>query len=117
MLGMYLPGLCGNSGTEMDAFCLPYHLKSSPAILLHRADVGQLEEAAAAAAGWRTSNRLSALLHAGGILDDALTLNQTANHVRKVYAPKASGGLNLAAVSHSAYSLTDYKARHEAFFV
>ena len=35
---------------------------------------------------------IAGLLHAGGVLRDALLKQQTASHVRDVYAPKARGG-------------------------
>lgn len=61
-----------------------------------RADVGCTGEAAAASLAGRA--RLSGLLHAGGILNDALLARQTPEHVRKVFAPKAYGAWNLAQV-------------------
>ena len=58
-------------------------------------DVATREEAAA---GLQGQACLGGILHAGGILDDALLIRQTPDHVRRVYAPKACGGANLLQV-------------------
>ena len=45
---------------------------------------------------------LVGVLHAGGVLQDALLPNQTAAGVRAVFAPKASGSANLARLTRCA---------------
>lgn len=67
--------------------------------------------------GWLGGDRLSALLHAGGILDDALMLNQTAAHVRKVYAPKAYGAMNLAKVRRLSEGISAAKSVQSVLMV
>ena len=45
-----------------------------------------------AAARFSRGGGIAGVLHAGGVLRDALLGQQTASHVRDVYAPKARGG-------------------------
>ena len=64
-----------------------------------RCDVSSAEEAAAvvaAAAQWQT---VGSVLHAGGILADALLVNQTAASLRTVAAPKVAGLQRLSAAA------------------
>ena len=58
-----------------------------------------VEEATSAVVGVARQQSVSGLLHAGGILSDALLGSQTAEHVRRVCAPKLDGGLKLTQVA------------------
>ena len=65
-------------------------------VSMARADVATTEEAAAAVALATREQRLGAMLHAGGVLADALLLNQTPAKLRAVAAPKLGGLRRLA---------------------
>ncbi len=69
-------------------------------VLRVRCDLGSLAEVNAAV---RTTTKfgaqpLTGVVHAGGVLEDASLRNQTAAHVRHVFAPKLSAALGLAQV-------------------
>lgn len=74
-------------------FCLP-------AALLWREDAKPLlwpVQAHAAQALWRTRGPVggACLMHAGGVLEDGLLATQSAASLRRVFAPKLAGMLNL----------------------
>lgn len=64
-----------------------------------RSDVAVAEEAAAAVALASRQQTLQAVLHAGGVLADALLLNQTHAKLRAVASPKVEGLQRLAAAA------------------
>ena len=64
----------------------------SPVLVSCRCDVGAATEVADAVAKFSKGGGIAGVLHAGGVLRDALLSQQTASHVRDVYAPKARGG-------------------------
>ncbi len=61
-----------------------------------RCDVALRDEAAAALGGGRI---IWGMLHAGGVLHDAIMLRQTPSQVRAVFAPKHAGAANMLWVS------------------
>lgn len=68
-------------------------------VTMLRSDVAAAEEAAAAAAAASRHQHLRSVLHAGGVLADALLSNQTAGSLRAVAAPKLCGMRHLAAAA------------------
>lgn len=54
--------------------------------------MGTASEVEHAAACFGEGGPVTGVLHAGGVLRDAVMAQQTAAHVRDVYAPKATGG-------------------------
>lgn len=68
-------------------------------VTMARCDVAVAEEAAAAAAAAARTCPVQAVLHAGGVLADALLQNQTAATMRAVAAPKLAGLQRLAAAT------------------
>ena len=103
--------LLGRSGRSMDsrrssggdtagAAALTTAGASSPCLVrLVRCDVAASEEAAAAVAAAARQHAVGSLLHAGGVLADALLLNQTAASLRAVAAPKVAGLQQLSAAA------------------
>ena len=85
--------LLGRSGRSSSADAAAAAVTSSASCLVSmtRCDVAAAEEAAAAVAAASRHHSLQAVLHAGGVLADALLLNQTAAKLRAVAAPKLSG--------------------------
>lgn len=65
---------------------------------IHRCDVGAAEESAAAAGFAAGGGASIGLVHAAGVLADATLANQTAGHVRSVFAPKVAGADGLLQV-------------------
>jgi hypothetical protein len=57
-----------------------------------RCDVGAASEIEHAAASFGKGGPVTGVLHASGVLCDAVMRQQSAAHVRDVYAPKATGG-------------------------
>ncbi len=68
-------------------------------ILCARCDVSLVGEVDAAVSQVRQSSPIQGLLHASGILHDAVIGQQSADLVRKVYAPKSMGAMHLLKVS------------------
>lgn len=85
--------LLGRSGRSSSAAAA---LTAGGWVTMARADVATAEEAAAAVALATRQQGLGAVLHAGGVLADALLLNQTPAKLRAVAAPKLSGLRQLA---------------------
>ena len=54
--------------------------------------MGTASEVAHAAASLGRHGPITGVLHASGVLRDAVLAQQSAGHVRDVYAPKARGG-------------------------
>ena len=65
-------------------------------VSMRRCDVGVADEAAGAVAVGRLAHPLRALLHAGGILEDASLRNQSVSKLQRVAAPKLVGLRHLA---------------------
>ncbi len=66
--------------------------------LICRVDIGAAQEAAACLEAAGSEGQLGGILHASGILHDALIGQQTPALVREVYAPKVAGGKALMKV-------------------
>lgn len=62
--------------------------------------MGLKAEVDAAVSQFRQCSNISGILHASGILHDALVGQQSAQLLREVYAPKGAGALHLLRVSH-----------------
>lgn len=73
--------------------------KHSRLVSMTRCDVAATEEAAAAVAAAAQQQVLGPVLHAGGVLADALLLNQSAASLRTVAAPKLAGLQRLSAAA------------------
>lgn len=58
--------------------------------VLHRCDVGLQCEMAESAASFAAGGRITGVLHASGVLHDAIISQQSAALVREVYAAKAA---------------------------
>lgn len=101
--------LLGRSGRSMDsrrssggdqagAAALTTAGASSPCLVsIVRCDVAATEEAAASLAAASRQHAVGSVLHGGGVLADALLVNQTAASLRAVAAPKVAGLRRLSA--------------------
>ncbi|CAL5223543.1 g6075 [Coccomyxa viridis] len=67
-------------------------LFSHTTVTMERVDIGAAQEAAACLEAAGSEGQLGGILHASGILHDALIGQQTPALVREVYAPKVAGG-------------------------
>ena len=67
------------------------------AITVASCDAAAAEDAAAAVASATSQEQLSSLLHAGGVLADALLANLTVGAIRRAFAPKVSSLARLQA--------------------
>lgn len=85
---LVLLGRSGRSGVGSAAVAALLGSGNGSGLTMGRADVASAEEAAAAAAA---PAALQAVVHAGGVLADALLINQTAARLRQVAAPKLAG--------------------------
>lgn len=89
---------------------IPPSLISSGTLLsIQRCDVGSRDECLESASSQARGGRLKRIIHAGGVLKDALLADQTANSLREVLAPKVHGLRNLLT------SLRGYGAQFQAF--
>ena len=79
--------LLGRSGRTADVDCAL--ITSGACVIMARADVSSVQEAAASALA--SPAPLNRLLHAGGLLQDATLPNQSAGRVSTVMAPKCAG--------------------------
>ncbi|NGO73282.1 type I polyketide synthase, partial [Streptomyces boncukensis] len=58
-------------------------------------DIGDPEAVAALVAGIDPAHRLTGVIHAAGVLDDAVITSQSPERLARVWAPKAAAALNL----------------------
>ena len=82
---------------------------SQAAVEMSACDIGFSEDAAAACMGSLAgmTSSPSGLMHAGGVLQDALISNQTLSSIRAVLGPKVSGAQALtSALGHQALGFT-----------
>lgn len=75
------------------------NLQNAPSLAVRRCDVGVREEAANAATLTAAGAPSVGLVHAAGVLADALLSNQTPALVRRVFAPKAAAEQALSQVT------------------
>ena len=89
---LQLLGRTGRLGSASEAGTLLGSLAhdSSAVISLSSCDASQAEDAAGALASATAQQQLAGLLHAGGVLADAVLPNLTAGAIKRVFAPKVS---------------------------
>ena len=89
---LQLLGRTGRLGSASEAGTLLGSLSqdSSAVISLSSCDASQAEDAAGALAAATAQQQLAVMLHAGGVLADAVLPNLTAGAIKRVFAPKVS---------------------------
>ncbi len=88
---LQLLGRSGRLGSSSEASALMGSLSSSSAALtVSSCDAAQSEDAAATMAAATAQHQLAGLLHAGGVLADAVLPNLTAGAIKRVFAAKVS---------------------------
>jgi acyl transferase domain-containing protein/thioesterase domain-containing protein/acyl carrier protein len=90
--------LVGRSAPSADAGAALTALRAAgAAVTVHAADVADVAALAAALAGVH----LAGIVHAAGVLDDGVLLEQTAARCARVLAPKVQGGDAIAALARA----------------